>query len=219
MKLFLDTGSFKDIETFVPLGIVDGVTTNPSLMAKEPGDPREIIKKICRLVQGPVSAEVLETEAGAMVREGRDLHGIDEHVVVKLPFGKEGLKACRALSNEKIPVNMTLIFSATQALLAAKVGAAYVSPFIGRLDDIATEGMRLIEEIVEIFDNYGFPTDVLVASVRHPIHVVQAARLGADVCTCPPSVVESMFKHPLTDIGLERFLADWEKAQAAAART
>jgi transaldolase len=136
-------------------------------------------------------------------------------VVIKLPFGKEGLKACRVLADEKIPVNMTLIFSPTQALLSAKVGAAYVSPFIGRLDDIATEGMNLIEEIVDIFQNYAFTTEVLVASVRHPVHVVQAARLGADVCTCPPAVVESMFKHPLTDIGLERFLKDWEKAQAA----
>jgi transaldolase len=215
MKLFLDTGSVKDIEAFVPLGIVDGVTTNPSLMAKESGDPREIIKRICEMVKGPVSAEVLATEASAMIREGRDLATIDEHVVIKLPFGKEGLKACRTLAEEKIPVNMTLIFSPTQALLAAKVGAAYVSPFIGRLDDIATEGMDLIESIVDIFQNYAFTTEVLVASVRHPVHVVQAARLGADVCTCPPAVVESMFKHPLTDIGLARFLKDWEKAQTA----
>jgi transaldolase len=217
MKLFLDTGSLKDIEAFVPLGIVDGVTTNPSLMAKEAGDPRQIIKKICGLVKGPVSAEVLATDADGMIREGRELAALDEHVVIKLPFGKEGLKACAALAAGKIPVNMTLIFSPTQALLAAKVGAAYVSPFIGRLDDIATEGMNLIEEIVDIFQNYGFTTQVLVASVRHPVHVVQAARLGADVCTCPPAVVESMFKHPLTDIGLERFLKDWEKAQAAKA--
>jgi transaldolase len=217
MKLFLDTGSLKDIEAFVPLGIVDGVTTNPSLMAKESGDPRQIIKRICALVQGPVSAEVLETTADGMIREGRELAALDPHVVIKLPFGKEGLKACRALAAEKIPVNMTLIFSPTQALLAAKVGAAYVSPFIGRLDDIATEGMNLIEEIVDIFQNFGFTTEVLVASVRHPVHVVQAARLGADVCTCPPAVVESMFKHPLTDIGLARFLKDWEKAQATKA--
>ena len=215
MKLFLDTGSLKDIETLVPLGIVDGVTTNPSLMAKEAGDPRQIVKKICQIVQGPVSAEVLSTDAEGMIREGRDLATIDEHVVIKLPFGKEALKACRTLAAEKIRVNMTLIFSPTQALLAAKVGAAYVSPFIGRLDDIATEGMNLIEEIVDIFQNYAFTTEVLVASVRHPVHVVQAARLGADVCTCPPGVVESMFRHPLTDIGLERFLKDWEKAQAA----
>jgi transaldolase len=215
MKLFMDTGNLKDIEAFAPLGIIDGVTTNPSLMAKEPGDPRQILKAICRMVKGPVSAEVIATDADAMVREGRDLATVDEHIVVKLPFGKAGVQACRALTAERIPVNMTLIFSPTQALLAAKVGAAYVSPFIGRLDDIATDGMDLIEQIVEIFDNYEFGTEVLVASVRHPIHVVQAARLGADVCTCPTAVIEAMFKHPLTDIGLERFLKDWEKAQAA----
>ncbi len=214
MKLFLDTGSLTDIESFVALGIVDGVTTNPSLMAKEAGDPRQIVKRICELVQGPVSAEVLSTDAAGMIREARELSAIDPHVVVKLPFGKAGVQACAALSAEKIRVNMTLIFSPTQALLSAKVGAAYVSPFIGRLDDIAADGMALIEEIVEIFRNYAFTTEVLVASVRHPMHVVEAARLGADVCTCPPAVVEAMFKHPLTDLGLERFLKDWEKAQA-----
>jgi transaldolase len=214
MKIFLDTGSLKDIETLVPLGIVDGVTTNPSLMAKESGDPKQIIKKICQLVKGPVSAEVISTDAEGMIREGRELSTLDEHVIIKLPFGKEALKACKALAEEKIKVNMTLIFSPTQALLSAKVGAAYVSPFIGRLDDISHEGMDLIEAIVDIFQNYGFPTEVLVASVRGPVHVVQAARLGADVCTCPPSVVEAMFKHPLTDIGLAKFLKDYEKSQA-----
>jgi transaldolase len=218
MKLFVDTGSVKDIEAFASLGILDGVTTNPSLMAKESGEPRKILKDICRIVQGPVSAEVVATTADEMVREGRDLSRIDEHIVVKVPFGKDGVRACRTLSNEGIKVNVTLIFSATQALLAAKVGAAYVSPFIGRLDDVATDGMRLIEEIVEIFDNYEFATEVLVASVRHPVHVVQAARLGGDICTCPPAVLEAMFKHPLTDVGLERFLKDWEKAQAALSR-
>ncbi len=215
MKLFMDTGNLKDIETFAPLGIIDGVTTNPSLMAKESGNPRQILRDICQTVKGPVSAEVIATEPDAMVREGRDLATIDEHIVIKLPFGKAGVQACRTLTAEGIPVNMTLIFSPTQALLAAKVGAAYVSPFIGRLDDIATDGMDLIEQVVEIFDNYEYGTEVLVASVRHPIHVVQAARLGADVCTCPTTVIEAMFKHPLTDIGLERFLKDWEKAQGA----
>jgi len=215
MKLFMDTGNLKDIETFAPLGIIDGVTTNPSLMAKEAGDPRQILKSICRTVKGPVSAEVLATDVEAMIREGRDLARIDEHIVIKLPFGKAGVQACRALTAEGIRVNMTLVFSPTQALLAAKVGAAYVSPFIGRLDDIATDGMDLIEQVVEIFENYEFPTEVLVASIRHPIHVVQAARLGADVCTCPTAVIEALFKHPLTDIGLERFLKDWEKAQGA----
>jgi transaldolase len=214
MKIFVDTGSIKDIKALAELGIIDGVTTNPSLMAKESGDPRATLKEICRIVQGPVSGEVLSTEYDAMIREGRDLATIDEHIVVKVPFTKAGVRACKTLSSEGIKVNVTLIFSATQALLAAKVGATFVSPFVGRLDDIATDGMHLIEEIVEIFDNFEFGTQVLVASTRGPIHIVQAARLGADVCTCPPAVIEALFKHPLTDIGLERFLKDWEKAQA-----
>jgi transaldolase len=216
MKLFVDTGSIKDVAALAELGILDGATTNPSLMAKEGGDPRAIVKEICRLLQGPVSAEVVATDAQGMIREGKSLATIDDHVVVKVPFGREGVKACKALRAEGIPVNVTLCFSATQALLAAKVGASYVSPFVGRLDDIATDGMHLIEEIVEIFDNYEFETEVLVASTRHPIHIVQAARLGADVCTSPPAVLDSLFKHPLTDIGLEKFLKDWEKAQAVA---
>jgi transaldolase len=216
MKLFVDTGSIKDVTTLAALGILDGATTNPSLMAKEGGDPRQIVKEICRLVQGPVSAEVVATDTEGMIREGKSLATIDDHVVVKVPFGREGVKACKALSSEGIPVNVTLIFSATQALLAAKVGASYVSPFVGRLDDIATDGMHLVEEIVEIFDNYEFGTEVLVASTRHPIHIVQAARLGADICTCPAAVLDSLFNHPLTGIGLEKFLKDWEKAQAQA---
>ena len=214
MKLFVDSGSIKDVAALAELGILDGATTNPSLMAKEGGDPRAIVKEICRLVQGPVSAEVVATDAQGMIREGKSLATIDDHVVVKVPFGREGVKACKALSGEGIPVNVTLCFSASQALLAAKVGASYISPFVGRLDDIATDGMHLIEEIVEIYDNYEFGTEVLVASTRHPIHIVQAARLGADICTCPPAVLDSLFKHPLTDIGLEKFLKDWEKAQA-----
>jgi transaldolase len=217
MKLFLDTGNLRDIEALVPLGIVDGVTTNPSLMAKEGGDPRAIVKAICRLVQGPVSAEVVATDVEGMVREGRELAGIDEHVVVKVPFTRAGLEACKVLAAEGHRVNVTLVFSPTQALMAAKVGAAYVSPFVGRLDDIASDGMALIADIVRIFDNYGFATEVLVASVRHPMHIVEAAKLGAHVCTCPAAVIESSLKHPLTDIGLERFLKDWEKAQAARA--
>ncbi len=219
MKIFVDTGSIKDIEALANLGVIDGVTTNPSLMAKEKGSGHQIIREICRIVQGPVSAEVVATDTEGMLREGRELASIDPHVVVKVPFTKDGVKACRTLSSEGTRVNVTLIFSATQALLAAKVGASYVSPFIGRLDDVATDGMTLVEEIVEIFDNYEFSTEVLVASVRGPIHVVQAARLGADVCTCPPAVIESMFKHPLTDIGLAKFLQDYEKAQAALAGT
>jgi transaldolase len=215
MKIFTDTGSIKDIEALASLGILDGVTTNPSLMAKEKGEARQIIKEICRIVQGPVSAEVVATDTEGMLREGRDLASIDPHVVVKVPLTRDGIKACRILASEGTRVNVTLVFSATQALLAAKVGAAYVSPFIGRLDDVSTDGMALIEQIVEIFDNYEFSTEVLVASVRHPMHVVQAARLGADICTCPPAVIDSMFKHPLTDVGLEKFLTDHEKAQAA----
>jgi transaldolase len=214
MKLFVDTSSVKDIKALAELGIIDGVTTNPPLMAKEGGDPRQILKEICRIVQGPVSGEVVATDAEGMIREGRELAALDAHVVVKVPFTREGVKACKALSGEGTPVNVTLIFSATQALLAAKVGASYVSPFVGRLDDIATDGMHLIEEIVEIFDNYEFGTEVLVASCRHPIHIVTAARLGADICTCPPAVLDQLFKHPLTDIGLEKFLKDWEKSQA-----
>lgn len=217
MKIFLDTGNLKEIEALVPLGIVDGVTTNPSLMAKEGGDPRAIIKSICDLVQGPVSAEVVATQWEAMVAEGRELAAIDDHVVVKVPFTRDGVRATKVLAGEGKRVNVTLIFSATQALIAAKVGAAYVSPFIGRLDDIASDGMGLVRQIVDIFEAHLFKTEVLVASVRGPMHIVEAARMGADVCTCPTSVVEACFKHPLTDIGLEKFLKDWEKAQAARA--
>jgi transaldolase len=215
MKLFVDTGHVKDIEALAALGILDGVTTNPSLMAKEGGDPREILARICDLVKGPVSGEVVATDAEGMVREGRELAGISEHIVVKVPFTRAGVQACGTLAAEGLRVNVTLIFSATQAWLAAKAGAAYVSPFVGRLDDIATPGMQLIREIVDVFDNFEFPTEVLVASVRSPIHIVEAARMGADVVTCPPKVIDQCFHHPLTDIGLERFLADWEKAQAA----
>ena len=215
MKLFVDTGNVKEIEGLAALGIIDGVTTNPSLMAKEKGDYRQILKQICDIVQGPVSGEVVATDAAGMIREGRDLASIDEHIVVKVPFTREGVKACKTLAGEGLRVNVTLIFSATQAWLAAKVGASYVSPFVGRLDDIGTTGMNLIREIVDVFDNYEFGTEVLVASVRHPIHVIESARMGADVVTCPPAVIEQCFKHPLTDIGLEKFLKDWEKAQAA----
>jgi transaldolase len=218
MKLFVDTGNLKEIEALAAIGVLDGVTTNPSLMAKETGDYRQILKQICQTVKGPVSAEVVATDTAGMIREGRDLAGIDEHIVVKVPFTKEGVKACRTLSGEGTRVNVTLIFSATQAWLAAKAGATYVSPFVGRLDDIGTTGMNLIREIVDIFDNAEYATEVLVASVRHPIHIVEAARMGADVVTVPPAVIEQCFKHPLTDIGLEKFLKDWEKAQAAAAR-
>ncbi len=214
MKFFLDTGNIKDIESLVPLGIVDGVTTNPSLMAKEGGDPRVIIKQICRLVQAPVSAEVVALDAAGMISEGREWAALDEHIVVKVPFTREGVKATKALADEGIKVNVTLCFSPTQALIAAKVGAAYISPFVGRLDDIATDGMGLIQQIADIYRNYDFATEILVASVRGPMHIVEAARMGADICTCPASVIEACFKHPLTDIGLDRFMKDWAAATA-----
>src|SRR5687767_13433664 len=217
MKLFIDSGNLKEIEALVPLGIIDGITTNPSLLAKEGGDYRAILKKICGIVKGPTSAEVVATDVEGMLREGRELAKIDEHIVVKVPFTRAGVQACKTLSSEGTRVNVTLIFTAAQALLAAKVGATFVSPFVGRLDDIATSGMNLISEIVEIFENYDFSTEVLVASTRGPMHIVEAARLGADICTCPAAVIDSLFKHPLTDIGLERFLKDWEKAQAVKA--
>jgi transaldolase len=215
MKLFIDSGNLKEIEALVPLGIIDGITTNPSLLAKEPGDYKQILKSICQLVQGPVSAEVVATDTEGMLREGRDLASIDEHIVVKVPFTRDGVRACGILSDEGLRVNVTLCFSPTQALIAAKVGATYISPFVGRLDDIATSGMELVQQIVQIYENYDYATEVLVASVRGPQHVVEAAQMGADVCTCPAKVIDSLFNHPLTDIGLERFLKDWEKAQAA----
>ena len=215
MKLFVDTGNLKDIEALAAIGILDGVTTNPSLLAKETGDYRQILKRICELVKGPVSGEVVATDYAGMVREGREIAAIDEHMVVKVPFTKDGVRACRTLSSEALRVNVTLIFSATQAWLAAKAGATYVSPFVGRLDDIGATGMTLVREIVDIFRHASYSTQVLVASVRNPLHVIDAARMGADVVTVPPAVIEQCFKHPLTDIGLERFLKDWEKAQAA----
>ena len=217
MKLFIDSGNLKEIENLVPLGIIDGITTNPSLLAKEPGDYRENLKRICQIVKGPTSAEVVATDAEGMIREGRDLAAIDEHIVVKVPFTREGVKACKALSSEGTRVNVTLVFSPAQALLAAKVGATYVSPFVGRLDDISSDGMELVSQIVEIYQNYEFTTEVLVASTRSPMHIVEAARLGADICTCPAKVIDALFNHPLTDIGLANFLKDWEKSQGVRA--
>ena len=215
MKLFVDTGSVKDIEALAAIGILDGVTTNPTLLAKEGGDYRQILKRICDIVKGPVSGEVVATDYAGMVREGRDIAGIDEHMIVKVPLTKDGVKACKTLSSEGIRVNVTLIFSAVQAWLAAKAGASYVSPFVGRLDDIGNTGMQIVREIVDMFDNADYSTEVQVASVRSPIHVIEAARMGADIVTVPPAVIEQCFKHPLTDVGLERFLKDWEKAQGA----
>jgi len=217
MKLFVDTGSIKDIETIAQLGILDGVTTNPSLLAKEPGDYRQNLKKICDIVKGPVSGEVTATDYAGMLREGHDIASIDPHMVVKVPLTRDGIRACKTLAGEGIRVNVTLCFTATQALLAAKVGASFISPFVGRLDDISTSGMEIVREIVDIYDNYEYTTEVLVASCRHPMHVLEAARVGADIATCPPAVIDALFNHPLTDIGLAKFLKDWEKAHAVKA--
>ncbi len=210
MKLFLDTGSAKEIREAASYGLVDGVTTNPSLVSKEGRDFSDLLKEICGIVDGPISAEVVSLDADSMVKEGRELAKIHKNIVVKAPLTPEGLKATRQLSGEGIRVNVTLCFSPTQALLAAKAGAWCVSPFIGRLDDISSNGMELIRQILTIYDNYGFTTQVLVASVRHPQHVVEAALAGGHICTMPFSVFQQLVKHPLTDIGLKKFLADWE---------
>ena len=217
MKIFADTGSIKEIESIAALGILDGVTTNPSLLAKESGDFRQNLKKICDIVKGPVSGEVTATDFAGMMREGHDIAKIDSYMVVKVPLTRDGIKACKALSGEGIKVNVTLVFSAAQAILAAKAGATFVSPFVGRLDDIATSGMDIVRDIVTIYDNYDYTTEVLVASCRHPMHIIEAARMGADICTCPPSVIDMLYNHPLTTIGLEKFLTDWEKSQAVKA--
>lgn len=213
MKFFIDTANLDEIKEAAELGILDGVTTNPSLVAKEKYDIsfKELIGEICKIVPGPVSAEVVSTDVEGMMNEAHDLAKIASNVVVKIPLIKDGLKAVKRLKAEGIKTNVTLCFSPNQALLAAKAGASFISPFIGRLDDISTEGMELIEQIVTIYGNYGFDTEVLVASVRHPMHVVDAALLGADVVTMPFKVIDQLIKHPLTDIGLERFLADWKK--------
>ena len=210
MKIYLDTGNVQDITEAASMGILDGVTTNPSLVSKEGRDFKDLILEICRIVNGPVSAEVVSLEADAMVKEGRELANVHPNVVVKCPLIPEGLKATKRLTDEGIRVNVTLCFSPTQALLAAKAGAWCVSPFIGRLDDVSSSGMELIRQIVTIFCNYDFPTLVLVASVRHPQHVVEAALAGGHICTMPYGVFQSLVKHPLTDSGLKKFLADWE---------
>ena len=217
MKIFIDSGNIKEIETLAAIGIIDGVTTNPSLLAKETGDFRENLKRICEIVNGPVSGEVTATDFAGMLQQGHDIAKIDAHMVVKVPLTRDGIRACKALSGEGIPVNVTLVFSAAQALLAAKAGATFVSPFVGRLDDVGANGMELVREIVAIYDNYEFTTEILVASCRHPIHVVEAAKMGADIATCPPAVIEQLFNHPLTSIGLEKFLKDWEKGQTVKA--
>jgi transaldolase len=214
MKIFLDSANLDSIRMYNDMGLLDGITTNPSLLSKEGGDPQKTMEEIVSIVKGDISLEVLSTDYEGMMDEGRRLKKYGKNVIVKCPMTADGLKACKALTAEGIPVNITLIFSPNQAVLAAKAGAKYVSPFIGRLDDIGQDGMNLIKEIKQIFSNYNFSTEILVASVRHPIHVVDAAKLGADVVTLPPAVLGKMLKHPLTDIGLKNFLADWEKLKA-----
>jgi len=211
MKIFLDTANLDSIKKFNDMGLLDGITTNPTLFSKENGDPKNGMQEITNIIKGDVSLEVVSTDYSGMIEEGRRLRQYGENVVVKVPMTPDGLKACKTLSSEGIPVNVTLVFSPNQALLAAKSGAKYVSPFIGRLDDIGKDGIALIKEIKDIFSNYDFNTEILVASIRHPIHVVEAGKIGADVVTLPPAVLDKMLKHPLTDIGLKNFLADWEK--------
>jgi transaldolase len=211
MKIFLDTANISAIKMYNDMGLVDGITTNPSLMAKEGGNPQKVMEEIVKIIKGDVSLEVLSLETNGMLEEGRRLRKYGNNVVVKCPLTPEGLKACKILTSENIPVNVTLCFSVNQAILAAKAGAKYVSPFIGRLDDNGQDGMSLIREMHQVFENYKFSTQILVASVRHPMHVVEAAKIGADVVTLPPDVLGKMLKHPLTDVGLKNFLADWEK--------
>ncbi len=212
MKFFLDTANIDKIIYYTSLGLVNGVTTNPSLVAKEGKEFLPAIKEILKIVDGPVSVEVIGSTSIEMIKEAREFSKLGKNVVVKIPFTKEGIKATQVLSKENIKINMTLIFSASQALIAAKSGASYVSPFIGRLDDISYEGIELVEEIKTIFDNYNFKTEIIVASVRSPKHVVQAALIGADIATIPPDVLDLMFNHPLTDIGIKKFAKDWTNA-------
>ena len=214
MKFFIDTADIDEIRDAASMGILDGVTTNPSLVAKEGRDFHAVLREIVSIVNGPISAEVTATALEGMLDEGHTLAAIHPNIVVKLPLITDGLRACKRLSDEGIKTNVTLCFSAAQALLAAKAGATYISPFIGRLDDISTEGMDLINQIRVIYDNYGFETEILAASIRHPMHVVQAALAGADVATIPHKVIGKLVQHPLTTIGLEKFLADWKKSQA-----
>ncbi len=213
MKFFIDTANISEIKQAAALGVLDGVTTNPSLVSKEKGKFEDILREICAVVDGPISAEVTASDYEGILREGRALAKIHKNIVVKCPCITSGLQATKTFSDEGIGVNVTLVFSPLQALMAAKAGARFVSPFIGRLDDVSTDGMQLIHQIVKIFDNYSFETEVLVASVRHPMHVVEAALLGADVCTMPFNVIDKLIQHPLTDIGLKKFLDDWEKVK------
>jgi len=213
MKIFLDTASIESIKKFADMGVVDGITTNPTLISKEKGHPEDIMREIVRIVKGPVNLEVVATKTEEMIEEGLRLKKFGDNVVVKVPMTMDGLKAVRKLCEDKIKSNVTLIFSSNQALLAAKAGASYVSPFIGRLDDAGQEGMAVIREIVQIFKNYDYQSEVLVASVRHPIHVIEAGRIGAHIVTLPPDILGKMLAHPLTDKGLSLFLSDWEKVK------
>ncbi|MBC8019547.1 MAG: fructose-6-phosphate aldolase [Verrucomicrobia bacterium] len=214
MKFFIDTADVKEIREAHALGLVDGVTTNPSLIAKSGRKFKDVIKEIVSIVDGPISAEVISLDAPGMIKEGKELAKIHKNIVVKLPMTPEGLKACKALTDKGIKTNVTLIFTSMQALLAAKAGASYVSPFVGRLDDISQDGMGIIEEIRTIFDNYGYMAEIIVASVRNPIHVLNSALIGADVATIPYSVMIQLAKHPLTDAGIKKFLEDWQKVPA-----
>ncbi len=214
MKFFIDTANLEEIKEIKAMGMCDGVTTNPTLMAKEGNtDTDSVLKEICAVVQGPVSGEVIALDAAGMIEEGKRLAALSEYIVVKVPTTYEGLQATAALAAEGIRVNATLIFSVSQALLMAKAGAAYVSPFVGRLDDVSEDGMQLISDIVDVYENYGYETEVIVASVRHPLHVVDSALLGADIATIPPAVIRKLVAHPLTDKGLAAFMADWDKLQ------
>jgi len=213
MKIFIDTANLDEIRELASWGVIDGVTTNPTLVAKSGRSFKEIVKEIFDIVDGPISLEAISTKAEDMVKEARNLAKIHKNVVVKIPMTPDGLKAVKILSKEGIKTNVTLVFSSNQALLAAKAGATYVSPFIGRLDDIGKEGMQIIEEIMDIFNNYNIETQVIVASIRHPIHVIQAARLGAHIATVPPEVIKKMVGHSLTDVGIDKFLKDWEKVK------
>ncbi len=215
MKFYLDTANLSQISKLNQMGLVDGVTTNPTLISKEPGDFEAIVVSICKEVKGPVSAEVVSTDYDGMVKEAKHLSTLAPNVVVKIPVIPEGLRATKTVSSMGIPVNMTLVFSANQGLLAAKAGAAYISPFIGRLDDVGQRGMQVVEDLVAIRNNYDLKSRVLVGSIRHPQHVLEAAKIGADIATMPPEVMEKMWQHPLTDAGLKRFLDDWQKAKKA----
>jgi transaldolase len=211
MKFFIDTADVAEVKDAASMGMIDGVTTNPSLVAKTGRKFRDVLLEICDIVKGPVSAEVVSLECGAMMKEARELAALRPNIVVKIPLIPEGLKAVKICAEEGIKTNVTLCFSATQALLAAKAGATFISPFVGRIDDKSGDGMQVVADILEIYDNYGYATEVLVASVRHPMHVLEAAKLGAHVSTCPHKVLLQLAEHPLTDIGLETFLADWKK--------